>query len=86
MPDLDEPFDIKWRVVGHANAAQIAYYHLNLEVFMHQHDDEDVVRIYATGDWLDEVPDETAEYARAWAEGTVVDPDDPFDHTRVDEP
>lgn len=90
MPEEGEPFKIDWRVHGNVNAAEIAYYHQRVEVFMISHHDEDVTRIYATQEWLDENEGgkgtENAEYARAYVEGTVVNPDDPFDHIRIDEP
>jgi len=90
MPELGEPFEIAWRVISHINQAQISYYYQRVEVFMHAHSDEDVVRLYATQDWLDAHRDDpgaaSAEYMRSYMEGTVVDPDAPFEHEQVDRP
>lgn len=101
MPkQLGEPFTIKWRVHGHVNAAMIAYYHIEIEVFLLQYDGEDCARLLATQEWLDRNIEadpmnrirrgestfgaESAEYVKAYVEGTRVDPLDVYDHPRVD--
>lgn len=97
---LGEPFTIKWRVHGHVNSAEIAYYHIEIDVFLLKYDGEDCARILATQKWLDanEWADpmnrirrgestfgaESAEYVRAYVEGTRVDPLDVYAHPRID--
>lgn len=50
---LGEPFTIRWKVLMYGNAAEQPYYHIQVEVFLHRHHDEDVVRMYATQEWLE---------------------------------
>jgi hypothetical protein len=83
-----EPFCIQWRVIGHRNSAQVAYWLEEFEVFIHQHDDEECWRLYATQEWIDEHPWEEThiceEYARSYVDGTIVDPDNLTDHERIE--
>lgn len=83
-----EVFTINWRVIGHANEAQIGYYHQPVDVFLHYFPDTDEWVILVDEEWLrnDQGGEgsESAEYARSYIEGTVVDPDNIYQHTRID--
>lgn len=82
--ELGEPFTISWRVIGHRNQNIAYWFPLEVEVFCHQFEDTGDVTLMVTQDWLD--TSDHAEYARAYIDGTHVDPDDPFSHERIDRP
>jgi len=88
MPEEGEVFSINWRVHGHVNSAMIAYYHEQIDVFLHRWEDTGEWCLLVDQSWLDDHEDGEgsahAEYARAYVEGVYGDPDDVFAHPRVD--